>query len=182
MGKGGGNKHYYFWTKITTMRPLKYRYFSSPLVGMGVEGQLINRTKLFSLLRVKAAHTCHLCIFANKRGWGNQHRKIKLRSKKATEAGRKARCRILASFSCRFTATEPAAAPTQAPATPGPCPAASGRFPPQGSAGGAVTSTGSLPNAPPRPASRLFTFKITFPWRPRRKQTCRLPLRAMGYV
>lgn len=104
---------------------------------------------------------------------------------KATEAERQARYRSLASFSRRFTAVEPAVfdggGPDSGPGHLRPLPGCQRRFPPQGSAG-AVTTAGSLPNAPPRAASRLFTFKITFPWRPRRKQTCRLPLRAMGYV
>lgn len=125
-------------------------------------------------------------IFSTKRRWGNQYRKIELQSKKQPKLRgepdaevwlRSAADPLLWNRLCLA-----AAAPTQAPATSGPCPAASGRFPPQDSAAGAVTTTGPLPNAPPRAASPLFTFKIAFPWRPRRKQTCRLPLRAMGYV
>lgn len=97
-------------------------------------------------------------ILANKRVWGNQYRKIQLQSKNAAEAERKARYRSLASFGYRSTAVEPAVSDGGGPDS-GPGPAASRRFPPQGSAAGAVTTAGSLPNAPPRAVSPVYIQK-----------------------
>lgn len=151
---------------------------------MGVGGQSINCTNLFSLLRMQAAHTRHLHNIRKQAWVGESVLQNTIAKQNATEAERKARYRSLAWFSRRFSAVEAAlfdgGGPDSGPATSGPCPPPSAASP----AGqcGAGTTARSLPSAPPRAASRLFTFKITFPWRPRRKQTCGSPLRAMGYV